>query len=291
MPVLIWENYMKYALIMAMKDVELARAVRSLQRLVIYLIITLILTLGTLYVFHQFIAAPISLPTLFDQAIRIIIIVGFWAAAILIIRHFKPLMSERMGNQAATIVQYVMLTIAILLMMFGILNVLQVSATELLAGAGIISITAGLVISTFVGSILSGFLVFANYQFKVGDDVIVNGIPGSIIEMSALVMRIQTDVGHVTIPNSAIASGGVIITVVHKYENFKPFRLHYLEGDRVMTSFMNEQGTVKQITPLNTVIQLDSGKEVTFLNNSILSGTVVIAKITQALSETKAKTA
>jgi small-conductance mechanosensitive channel len=55
---------------------------------------------------------------------------------------------------------------------------------------------------------------------------------------------------------------------------------------------MNEQGTVKEITPLNTTIQLDSGKEITFLNNSVLSGAVPIAKITQKPStQTKEETA
>jgi hypothetical protein len=44
---------------------------------------------------------------------------------------------------------------------------------------------------------------------------------------------------------------------------------------------MNEQGTVKELTPYHTVVQLDSGKEITFLNNSILTGAVPIAKITQ----------
>ena len=62
------------------------------------------------------------------------------------------------------------------------------------------------------------FLVFTNYKFKVGDDVIVNNIPGKVTEMTALIMRIQTDVGQVTIPNSAIASGGIIITAIRKYE-------------------------------------------------------------------------
>jgi hypothetical protein len=109
--------------------------------------------------------------------------------------------------------------------------------------------------------------------------------------MTALVMRIQTDVGHITLPNSAIASGGVIITVVHKYEALKEGRLHYSVGDRVITSYLNEQGTVKEITPLNTTIQLDSGKEITFLNNSVLSGAVPIAKITQAPNQTEEKMA
>jgi small-conductance mechanosensitive channel len=269
----------------------MAHVIPSLQRLVFYLIITLVLTIGTVYVFHQFIAEPISLSKLIEQAVEIIISLAFWLAAIAIIRRFKPLMTQRLGNQAATIVQYVILAIAILVMTFGILNILKVSATDLLTGAGIISITAGLVISTFVGSLLSGFLVFTNYQFRVGDNVMVNNIPGKVTEMSALVMRIRTDVGQITIPNSAIASGGVIITVVHKYEALKEGRMHYTVGDRVITSYMNEQGTVKEITPLNTTIQLDSGKEITFLNNSVLSGAVAIAKITQPSSQTKEETA
>ncbi len=266
----------------------MARVIPSLQRLVFYLIITLVLTIGTLYVFHQFIAEPISLSKLFEQAVNVIIILGFGLAAIAIIRRFKPIMAQRMGSQAATIIQYVMFAIAILIMSFGILSIIQVSATDLLASAGIISITAGLVISTFVGSLLSGFLVFTNYKFKVGDNVIVNNIPGKVTEMTALIMRIQTDVGQVTIPNSAIASGGVIITAIRDYKS-KESRFHYKVGDRVVTPFMNEQGIIKEITPYHTVINLDSGKEITYLNNSIVSGAVVIAKITSAPSQTEKK--
>jgi len=260
----------------------MARVIPSLQRLVFYLTITLVLTIGILYVFHQFIAEPISLSKLIEQSVNIIIGLMAWLAAIIIIRRFKPYMAQRMGNQASTIVQYVMLATATLIMAFGILTIINVSATALLTGAGIISITAGLVISTFVGSLLSGFLVFTNYQFNVGDNVMVNSIPGKVTEMSALVMRIQTDVGQITIPNSAIASGGVIITVIRKFrEPLKTGRLHYAVGDRVMTSFMSEQGTVKELTPMQTVIHLDSGKEITLLNNSILSGAISIAKITE----------
>jgi small-conductance mechanosensitive channel len=201
-------------------------------------------------------------------------------------------MTPRIGTQAATTLQYALLAIAVLVMTFGILNTLGVSPTELLTGAGIISITAGLVISTFVGSLLSGALVFATYQFKVGDDVVFNNIPGKVTEMTALVMRIQTDVGQVTIPNSAIASGGVIITAVRKYgEPLKEGRLPYTLGDRVITSYMSEQGIIKELTPLRTVIHLDSGKEITFLNNSVLSGAVPIAKITQASNQSEGKMA
>jgi small-conductance mechanosensitive channel len=256
----------------------------SLKRLVVFLAFIVILSIGTLYIFDLFLAAPIILPMFIIQAFRIIIILGFWLTAIMLLRRVKTLMMPRIGIQAATIVQFAILAIAVLVMTFGILNTLGVSPTTLLTSAGIISITAGLVISTFVGSLLSGALVFTTYQFKVGDDVMVNNIPGRVTDMTALVMRIRTDVGQISIPNSAIASGGVIITAVHKFEGKQESRIPYTKGDRVITSFMNEQGTIKELTALHTTVLLDSGKEITFLNNSVLSGAVAIAKITHTPS-------
>jgi len=252
----------------------------------------MVLSIGTLYIFDLFVALPINLPMFIAQSFRIIIILAFWLTAIMILRRVKPLLTPRIGLQAATILAFALIGIAVLVMTFGVLNTLGVSPQALLTSAGIISLTSGLVISTFVGGILSGALVFTTYQFKVGDTVIVNNIPGKVIEMTALVMRIRTDVGQITIPNSAIASGTIIITAVHKYEGeLTERRLHYVVGDRVITSYMNEQGIVKELTPLHTVIQLDSGKEITFLNNSILSGAVPIAKITQSSTKTKEETA
>jgi small-conductance mechanosensitive channel len=269
----------------------MAHSTRSFKRFVIYLITTLALTTVVLYVFHQFVAEPISLSALIEQAVEIIISVSAWLAAIIIIRRFKPFMTQRVGIQASTLIYYVMLALSILVISFAVLYVLKVSVTDLLASAGIISVTVGLVISTFVGSLLSGFLVFTTYQFKEGDNVIVNNIPGRVTEMTALVMRIQTDVGQVTLPNSAIASGGVIVTAVREYKPFKESRLPYNIGDRVITSYMNEQGIVKEITSLQTVIRLDSGKEITFLNSSVLSGGVPVAKITQPPSPIETKNA
>ena len=76
----------------------------------------------------------------------------------------------------------------------------------------------------------------------------VNNIPGRVTDMSTLVMRITTDVGKISIPNSAIASGAVIITSIHKFTGTQENRLHYVLGDRVITSYLYEQGTVKELT-------------------------------------------
>jgi hypothetical protein len=44
---------------------------------------------------------------------------------------------------------------------------------------------------------------------------------------------------------------------------------------------MPGEGTVKEITPLHTRVLLDSGRELLFLNSSVLAGTVAVGKITQ----------
>jgi small-conductance mechanosensitive channel len=202
---------------MAKERSNLVSFIISLKRLVTFLIFVVTLGVSTIYIFDLFVAVPIILPMFLTQSLRIIIIIGFWLTAILLIRNAKSLLTPHIGIQTATILQFAMLAIAVLVMTFGVLNTLGVSPEALLTSAGIISLTIGLVISTFVGSILSGALVFTTHQFKVGDSVIVNNIPGKVTEMTALVMRIRTDVGQMSIPNSAIASGAVILTAVHKY--------------------------------------------------------------------------
>jgi small-conductance mechanosensitive channel len=257
------------------------RLVDSVKKFVIILTFLIGLALITIFLFDLFVATPINLPVFLRQAARISLILGFWLVILLVIRRAKPLMTARIGTQAATILQFFMGVIAVLVMSFAVLHTLGVSPESLLTGAGIASITIGLIISTFVGGILAGALVFMTHQFRVGDSVVVNNIPGKVTDITVLVTRIRTDVGQMSIPNSAIASGAVIVTAIHKYEAKSQSRLPYAIGDRVVTTYMNEEGVVAELTPLHTTILLDSGKELTYLNNSVLSGTVAVAKITQ----------
>ena len=255
--------------------------INSFKKFVIILTLLVVLGFCTVYLFDLFVAAPINLSMFSREALHLVLILGFWLVILLLIRHAKSLMTARIGVQAATVLQFSMGVVAILVMSFGVLDTLGVSPTNLLAGAGIASITIALIISTFVGGILAGVLVFTTQSFKEGDDVLVNNIPGKIIGMTTLVTKIRTEVGQMSIPNSAIASGAVIVTAIHKHEAKSLSRLPYAIGDRVVSTYMTGEGVVQELTPLHTVIALDSGKELTFLNNSVLSGTVAIAKITQ----------
>lgn len=171
-------------------------------------------------------------------------------------------------------------------MVFAVLHVFQVETTTLLVGGGIASIVIGIVISTFVGNILAGTLLLMTNPFSVGDTVVVNNIPGKIVEITALSTRISTDVGGlITIPNSAIVQGGIIVTKVPVSENVLQSRIPYSLGDRVYTTYLSGEGTVKELTPFYTKIVLDSGKELTFLNNSVLAGSVAVAKISPSFDD------
>ena len=257
----------------------MADLISSFKKFAIVLAFLTILGFSTVYLFDLFVAAPINVFAFSRETFRIILIVGFWLIILLFLRRAKPFMTSRVGAQAATLLQFSIGAVGVLVMSFGVLHTLGVSPESLLAGAGIATITIGLIVSTFVGGVFSGALVFTTHSFKVGDLVLVNNIPGRILDMTALVTKIETDVGLMSIPNSAIASGAVLLMAVHKHDIKSLNRLPYVAGDRVVSTYMNEEGVVQELTPLHTVIALDSGKELTYLNTSVLSGAIAVAKI------------
>jgi len=64
-------------------------------------------------------------------------------------------------------------------------------------------------------------------------------------------------------------------------------RLPYAKDDRVYTTYMNAEGVVVALDSMHTRIRLDSGRELSFLNNSVLSGTIAVAKIVGEKKEEK----
>ena len=95
----------------------------------------------------------------------------------------------------------------------------------------------------------------------------------------------------IIIPNTALISGSIIVTKMPSDDDSAPgSRLPYTLGDRVYTTYLNEDGVVKEISPLQTKILLDSGKTITFLNTSVMTGTVAIAKVDQTRTISELKT-
>jgi small-conductance mechanosensitive channel len=200
---------------------------------------------------------------------------------IFFIRRSNPLISKRFGVQIATIFQFFMVLAVVIVEAFSILAVFQVSGTTLLVSGGILTVVVGLVISTFVGNILAGALVLVTHSLRVGDTVLVNNVPGKILAITALTTQIKNDLGgQISIPNTAIAQGTVIMTKITPGATVTEGRLPYSMRDRIYTTYMNAEGTVSELDTLRTKIRLDSGMELTFLNNTVLAGAVAIAKLT-----------
>ncbi len=251
----------------------------SLKRLAASIVIIVALAATTITFFEVFIATPTNLSNQMDLLVTLSILFACVAVVLYIFTRLKSLLTPHLGVQVATVMQFLFMALAMTVTAFAVLSIFNVSLSTLLTSAGIISITVGLVISTFVGGVLSGALVFTTHKLKIGDEVMVNNMPGKVSDMTALVVRIRTDVGQITIPNSAIASGGVIITQLRSPEPTQEKRLPYNVGDRVLTSFRNEEGIVTEITAFHTTIQLDSGKELMYLNTGVLTGAVAVAKV------------
>jgi small-conductance mechanosensitive channel len=190
--------------------------VNSFKRFVFVLVLLVVGTIVTVFVFDHLIAAPIELSKSLTQTIRTGIVLIFGASIVIFIRHSKSLISRRIGDQPATVFQFFMVLVAVIAMVFATLRIFTVlEPTTLLLSGSVVSIVIGLVLSVFVGNILAGTLVFMTHAYRVGDDVIVNNVPGKIVEITNLVTRIRNDVGGmIVIPNTALAQGGVIITKV-----------------------------------------------------------------------------
>lgn len=262
----------------------------SVKKFVTILTLLVLGTVAVIFLFERLIAVPIKLPTLLMQSIETVIVVVSGSIVTFLIRRFKNAMGKRIGLHPATIFSFLMVFVALVITIFAALNIFQVSATTLLLGGGIVSLVVGLIISTLVGSMFAGTLVLMSNIFKVGDSVLVNNVPGRIEEITAMFTRIRNDVGgEIIIPNTALIQGSVIVTKI-PYDGHTPqSRLPYSLGDRVYTTYMNEEGVVKEITPLNTKILLDSKREITFLNTSVMSGMIAIAKVNRNASELKPK--
>jgi small-conductance mechanosensitive channel len=253
--------------------------VSSLKRFVVILVLLVIISLSSVLVF-EFINAQVQLSTLVAQTFRILIVLFFGSIILLFITRSKSVIAKHVGPHPATVFQFFMILIVGIVMIFAFLHIFQVSPETLLISGGIVSIVMGLVISTFVGNILSGTLVLMTNPYRVGATVVVNNIPGRVEEITAMVTRIRNDIGGVmVIPNSAIMQGGIIVTRIPHLKDSPPNRLPYSVGDRVYTTYMNAEGVVKELTPFHTKILLDSGKELIFLNTSIFMGTIAVARI------------
>ena len=260
----------------------------SVKKFATAIILLTVATFAAIFLFEQMVAVPIKLSIVLIESIKTAMVIVSGSIVVFLIRRFRIVMGRRVGHHPAAIFSFFMVLVTIIIMAFTVLDIFQVSATALLLGGGIVTLVIGLILSTLVGSTLAGTLVLATSMFRVGDNVLVNNVPGRIEEITTMFTRIRNDMGgEIIVPNTALIQGSIIMTKIPSAESTPNSRLPYSLGDRVYTTYMNEEGTVKDISPFQTKIQLDSGREITFLNTSVMAGSVAIAKVSRVSPESK----
>jgi small-conductance mechanosensitive channel len=265
-----------------------ANIVNSVKKFAAAIILLTVATFAAIFLFEQVVAVPIKLSTVLIESIKTAMVIVSGSIVVFLIRRFRTVIGKRLGHHPASIFSFFMVLVTIIIMAFTVLDIFQVSATTLLLGGGIITLVIGLVLSTLVGSTLAGTLVLATNMLRVGDSVLVNNVPGKIEEITTMFTRIRNDMGgEIIVPNTALIQGSIIMTRIPSDDSTPKSRLPYSLGDRVYTTYMNEEGTVREISPFHTKILLESGREITFLNTSVIAGSVAIAKVSNVSPESK----
>jgi small-conductance mechanosensitive channel len=259
--------------------ISLTSILYQVRKFITSVVLLIIGILVTTFLFEQLIAIPANLQILVIQAIEVAIIVASSLIVVFLIRRFRSSLSIYSNPQVAAVFSFFMILVTIIVAFFAVLYTFQVSVDTLLIGGGIVTLVIGLVISTVFGNVFAGALMLTTSPFRVGDNVLVNNIPGEIEEITSMFTRIRNNLGGETIiPNSALIQGAVTLTKIPSNGPVH-LKLPYSTGDRIYTTYIGGEGVVTEITSFYTKILLDSSKEVTIPNNSIITGAIQIAKI------------
>lgn len=94
----------------------------------------------------------------------------------------------------------------LLLFLFSILSIFDISVGSLLAGAGIVGLAIGLGAKGFIEDIITGFLIMMERQIDVGDIVIINDIKGMVVAVGLRTIQIKSENGTLNfLPNRSIS--------------------------------------------------------------------------------------
>jgi len=89
--------------------------------------------------------------------------------------------------------------VTIILILLAVLANLGVNVTSLLAGLGIMTAVMGLAFQDLIKDVIAGITILLEDQFRVGDQVAVDGFKGTVISTGLKTTQIQSSTGEVKI--------------------------------------------------------------------------------------------
>lgn len=199
-----------------------------------------------------FILAGAAITALFvNRLIR-----GVWLYFVKTVQNRRGVSNEELEKQASTIVGILrkLTTMVILLMAIAMaLREMGFDIAPVLASAGVAGLAIGFGAQNLVRDVISGFFLLVENQIRVGDEVVVNDVPGTVEELNlrTTVLRDMEGTVHV-FPNGAIAK---LANRTHDFSYYL-FHLHLAyqdDPDRaivVMRSVAEELALENEFRPL-----------------------------------------
>lgn len=119
--------------------------------------------------------------------------------------------------------------IDILIIFFAIMiiaSTLGINTSSLIAAFSIFGLAISLSVQNIMSNVANGINIFANHPFKLGDYISVDGVEGTVVEISFMFTKIRTYKNEmIYIPNNKVGSATIIN---YSYEKYR--RVEYTIG-------------------------------------------------------------
>ncbi len=137
----------------------------------------------------------------------------------------------------------------------------SVEPVNALGGIGVLSIAAGIAFQTVLSNMFAGIVILARDVFRVGDQIAVEEVSGTVTEINLSSTVVQTFDGRkVLIPNSVVHSQ--VVTVQTGYEHIRSTvsvdiddSADLAEAVRIAEAAMVEAGSVLDEPPPQALLQ------------------------------------
>lgn len=137
--------------------------------------------------------------------------IGWWVIKLLI-RYLKKFFNSKqydpaLGNFLATIANWAL----IILLLVSVIGMLGIETTSFIAVLGAAGLAIGLALQGSLSNFAGGVLIIALKPFKLGDWIEVNGISGSVKDISLFYTQLNTFGNQLAvIPNGELSNSNVV---------------------------------------------------------------------------------
>lgn len=136
---------------------------------------------------------------------RILLVIALALACEQLILFILGLLSPK-GHRARTVIALaanIVRYAAVFIIVIGVLSLLMVDMTTILAGLGIMALVIGFGAESLIADVVTGFFILMDNQYNVGDIIEVNGFRGTVTDIGVRTTSLTDTGGNVKIINNS----------------------------------------------------------------------------------------